>query len=173
MPEELFAIGKVVGCFGVAGLCKLELLTDFPQRMKQITSAYLGKASESAVTVSLESVRVSGSSARVKFKGISDRNSAQKLIGQFVFIERASLTKLKKGRYYVHDLIGSAVMTPEHVRIGELVDVLRNTAQDVWVVRAGETEYLIPAVREFIESVDIDKKIVVIRPVEGLLDGKP
>jgi ribosomal 30S subunit maturation factor RimM len=40
----------------------------------------------------------------------------------------------------------------------------------VWVVAAGEKEILIPAIKEVIRSVDVERRAVVIRPLEGLLE---
>ncbi len=170
MPGELFAVGKIVGCFGVAGFCRLGLLTEFPGRLREIKNLFVGFDDRTAVSVDVEEVRVSGTTARMKFRGIDDRTSAEKYIGQYVFVPKRLLPKLKKGRYFVHDLVGCRVVTVGGVQVGTLVDVLKFSSQDIWVVRDNAKEHLIPAVREFIESVDIVKHVIVIRPIEGLLD---
>jgi 16S rRNA processing protein RimM len=48
--------------------------------------------------------------------------------------------------------------------------VYKFTAQDVWVVKNGTTEHLIPAVKEFVERVDVNTKTIIINPIEGLLN---
>ncbi len=63
------------------------------------------------------------------------------------------------------------LLKPRMVRVvGILADVLKLPANDVWVVRSGEKEILIPAVKEFIESVDEARKRIVIHVIEGLLE---
>jgi 16S rRNA processing protein RimM len=171
MPGELFAIGKIVGCFGIKGYCKLDLLTDFPERLLKLKNVVVGFDVGKTVSRSFEDVRLSANTARIKFEEIDDRTSAEQLVGQFVFIPRGFLKKLKKDRYFVHDLVQCEVITVDGIHVGRIVDVYKFSAQDIWVVRDDAKEHLIPAVREFIESVDIGKKLVVIRPIEGLLDG--
>ncbi|MBI3624913.1 MAG: hypothetical protein HY215_01990 [Candidatus Rokubacteria bacterium] len=41
---------------------------------------------------------------------------------------------------------------------------------DLWVVRAGGREHLIPAVAEIVRQVDVSARRITIRPPEGLLD---
>ena len=169
-PGELFAVGKIVGCFGVKGECKLELLTDFPERLRKIKNLFVGFDDRGAVSCIVDEVRLSGTSARMKLRGIDDRTSAEQYVGRYVFVPKRFLAKLKKGRYFIHDLVGCRVVTTGGMPVGTVVDVYKFTAQDLWVVRGNAKEHLIPAVKEFIESVDIGKKLVVIRPMEGLLD---
>jgi ribosomal 30S subunit maturation factor RimM len=53
--------------------------------------------------------------------------------------------------------------------VGRIEDVFDAAGRHIWSVRDGETEHLIPAVREFIVSVDTVKKEIVVDPPEGLL----
>lgn len=43
-------------------------------------------------------------------------------------------------------------------------------SNDVYVVRGQGKEYLIPAVKDVISSVDLDSGTITIIPIEGLLD---
>jgi len=49
-------------------------------------------------------------------------------------------------------------------------DINQGGAQELWVVRAGDREHLIPAVPEIVVDVDVKAGRVVIRPPEGLLE---
>ena len=55
-------------------------------------------------------------------------------------------------------------------QIGTVVDVLQMPSQDVYVIDAGEKEILIPAVKKFIKRVDVQNKVMIIEPIEGLLE---
>ena len=43
-------------------------------------------------------------------------------------------------------------------------------AHDVYVVRQGKREVLLPAVEEVIQEIDLHEGFVKVRPPEGLLD---
>jgi len=77
---------------------------------------------------------------------------------------------LPNNSFYVFDLIGLRVKSSRGEVIGEITDVWFMPANDVYVVRQGEKEWLIPAVREVIKSVDVEAGEMIIEPMEGLLD---
>jgi 16S rRNA processing protein RimM len=41
---------------------------------------------------------------------------------------------------------------------------------DVWVLRRGSRESMIPAVKEFVKAVDVERRMIVISVIEGLID---
>jgi len=53
--------------------------------------------------------------------------------------------------------------------VGVLQDVLAGAAHDLWVVREGSREYLIPAVGAIVLRVDLVERLIVVCPPEGLL----
>ena len=53
-------------------------------------------------------------------------------------------------------------------RAGLVVDVLTLPANNVYVVRGGEREWMIPAVPEFVAEVNIDEGYMRINLMEGL-----
>jgi 16S rRNA processing protein RimM len=67
-------------------------------------------------------------------------------------------------------MIGCSVEGEDGSNIGTLTDVLKLPANDVWVVRSGEKEILVPAVKEFVCSIDEAHKRIVIHVIEGLLE---
>jgi 16S rRNA processing protein RimM len=54
-----------------------------------------------------------------------------------------------------------------------LQEVVDFPANDVWVVRDGQREYLLPAVKEVIKQVDRQQRVIVIEPIAGLVDEEP
>jgi len=107
----------------------------------------------------------------MKLQGVSDRSSAEPLVGSYLFIDEEMVAEPKKGSYYVHDIIGSTVFATDGTIVGEIADVYKLPAQDVWVVKRGDALEMIPAVGEFIKKVDIEHRRIVIQPMEGLFGG--
>ena len=79
-------------------------------------------------------------------------------------------TPLAPGTFRVSELQGSRVVTEEGVEVGELARVEPAPGHDLWVVRAGGREHLIPAVAEIVRQVDVPARRITIRPPKGLLD---
>ena len=75
--------------------------------------------------------------------------------------------RLPKGSFFLADVLGAKVVTEDGAPVGELVDIIENPTQNVYVVR-GEREHLIPAVPEFIRSTDIDGGVITVRLIEGM-----
>jgi 16S rRNA processing protein RimM len=106
----------------------------------------------------------------MKLKEIESRGAADQRRGEFVFVEEKDKTVPKKGSYFIDDIIGMKVVTDEGDEIGTVTEVMKLPANDVWVVTGGKSEILIPAIKKVIRSVDLQRRTVVIRPLEGLLD---
>jgi 16S rRNA processing protein RimM len=70
----------------------------------------------------------------------------------------------------VSALAGCRVVTEEEVDVGEFVGAETTPGHDLWVVRRGDREYLIPAVAEIVRGVDLAARRITIRPPAGLLD---
>ena len=106
----------------------------------------------------------------MKLKGIDDRNAAERLRGRILFVDEAHRAKLPKGQYFVHDVLGLAVREEGGTDLGTVADVLRYPASDVYVVRGDRGEILIPAVKEFVQSVDLGARTMTVRLIEGMLE---
>ena len=108
----------------------------------------------------------------LKLKGVSDRNAAEALKERDIYITEADLRELPEDTFYVRDLIGCIALNAETGgKIGEITDVLQNSAQDIYKIKLPNgKEALIPVVSEFVKEVDIEKKIVKIKLIPGFID---
>ncbi len=85
-------------------------------------------------------------------------------------IDASERVELPEGQYFHDEIIGLRVETSSGDKVGTIVSILENAANDVYVCRNGEAEYLIPAVDEFIKRIDIDNGVMVIEPISGMLE---
>ena len=77
---------------------------------------------------------------------------------------------LPPGQFYIVDLEGCRVVTEEGGEVGTFLRAEAGPTQDLWVVRAGDREHLIPAVADIVVRVNTRERTIVIRPPEGLLE---
>ncbi|MFZ1978657.1 MAG: ribosome maturation factor RimM [Bacteroidota bacterium] len=167
---ELIAIGKIAKPVGIRGELKIIPLTDDLNRFLNLRTVMTGTAAEQAVERLIVRVRISAQHIVAALEGVSSVEEAEVLRNDFVFIPEEQKKLPGKGRYLIDRIIGCAVAGEDGASIGILTDVLKLPANDVWVVRSGEKEFLIPAVKEFVESVDEERKRIVIHVIKGLLE---
>jgi 16S rRNA processing protein RimM len=62
------------------------------------------------------------------------------------------------------------VVTERGSVVGEVAEIVPTGSNDVYVVRQGKQEHLIPAIKEVIIAIEKDTRTIIIRPLEGLLE---
>ncbi len=168
---EKIKIGKIVNAVALRGEVKVYHYSDYKERFEELDSVLLehnGKYEEYGI----EGVRYQKEMVILKLKGVSDRNAAEALKERDIYITEADLRELPEDTFYIRDLIGcKALSADDGSEIGEIIDVLQNSAQDIYQIRlANGKETLIPVVAEFVKEVDIEHKTVKIRLIPGFID---
>lgn len=173
--EGLIAIGRIVKAFGVRGDLIVQPMTDDPDRFSAVHRVFLGRPNEVragagsvAEETTIESVQVDGRGVRLHLASVPDRTAAEKHVGFLVMIPKEERLPLEDGRYYVDDLIGMSVVSPTGERLGTLAEVMRMPGHDVYVVRDNGTEFMVPAVKEFIKAIDLAARTVTVELIEGM-----
>ena len=103
----------------------------------------------------------------VNIQGI-DEETGQPIISDTSVTGRTSLSDTKPGT--LQSLIGLEVITSVGDTIGKISEILSIASADVYVINGNGGEILIPATDEIIKSIDLDKGVMVIEPMAGLLD---
>lgn len=174
MPEQSktawATIGKVVALFGLGGELKVYVLTDIPDRFAKQKAVYVGDSHTRCV---IESARpYKGDTILVKFKGIDDATSAEKLRAAELFIPVSELSELPAGSYYQHDIIGLRVFTLNDTPLGTIVDIIETGSNDVYVIKMDNgAQQLIPAIKDVVKQIDLIRHTMHIDPIPGLLDN--
>ena len=106
----------------------------------------------------------------LSLQGIESRNDAERLRGATLEIPGDQVLPLAENEYYYFQLIGLQVVAESGESIGKVEDIISYPANDVFVVRMGEREVLIPDVPDIICKVDLQNGCLVINPLPGLLD---
>ena len=144
-------------------------LTDDPKRFSKIKKIQLF-LSEGYHTFSIQSSRKFRDAVIVKLAGINSPEDAKKLVGCYLEIEKYEVPPLPKGRYYIFDIVGLKVRTPEGESLGEVKEVIQYPANDVYVISHQGKEFDVPATKEIIKEIDLEKRVMVIQPLAGIFD---
>lgn len=159
--EPYLEAGKILNTFGVRGEVKLDPWCDSAEFLKPLKTLYIDGAPRAVA-----SSRVHKGMLIVRFADVEDVNGAMLLKNKIVYFARSDV-HLPKGRHFVADLLGAAVVDEQGAEIGKLTEVLDMPAGQVYVVQ-GETEHTIPAVPEFILDIDADGKVIRVHLIEGM-----
>jgi 16S rRNA processing protein RimM len=98
-------------------------------------------------------------------EGIRTRAEAEQLRGKSVLVDAAELPSLDVDEYYWHDILGMRVVTEDGRNVGTITEIFPTGSNDVYVVREGEKEVLIPALKEVIISIDKKARTMVVHPL--------
>lgn len=164
--DRLIKIGKIVSPHGIKGQIKVYNYSR-RDRFEDISEITIDKE-----TFNIESITSVKHMVILKVHGIDDRNSAEALRGKDVFMDEKYLDELKEDEYLIRDLIGLDVFRDESSSIGKVIDVLQYGPSDTYEIKLnnGKMAY-IPAVKEFIKDVDLEKGIT-IETIPGLIDDE-
>lgn len=170
-PGDLVTIAKILSQRGIHGELKILPLTDSPDRFENLGKVFLCDEGENRTYIAeIENVRIVSRKIILKFFEIDEIRTALLLRGWYVKIRKCDCPELSDGRYYVYDLIGLSVYSTGNIYLGTVKDVWTLASNDVFVVEHRDGEHLIPAVREIVREIDLEKERIVIDPIEGLLD---
>lgn len=170
MPSEAFVIvGKLGRPRGLAGEIYVTPETDFPQRFVGLKEIYVRDRNRWEKRSLISSRLISGRPVLL-FEDITTPEEAARLTNRDLAVPRSQAVELPDDTYYIFDLIGCEVLEEDtdHL-IGQVVDVERYPANDVYVIKSTSGEMLrCLAVRQFVRKVDIqERKISVL--TAGLL----
>ena len=168
--EDHFRIGVITRPHGVLGEMKVYPVTDDIKRFKGMKEILMGPPEGQKgelSTVKVEGVRFQKNMVLLKLSGIESPEEARKLSQYQLYVKREDAIPLSDGEYYVSDLIGLSVLSEKGEKLGILKDVLKTAANDVYVVK-GEREILVPAVKEYVLSIDLPKGEMTVLFVEGM-----
>ena len=158
MKLEYIEAGEIVNTHGVRGEVKVLCWLDAPEMLCEFDRCWIaGKDYE------MESVRVQKTCNLVKLSGVDTMEAAQKLRGKVLELYREDIDDEV---IFAAELVGVEVYADGQC-IGTIREVLDYPGNSVYVVR-GEHEYMIPAVKQFILSTDMEKNVMEVRLIEGM-----
>lgn len=156
-PWDL-VIGQVTAPFGIQGEVRLRPETDDPDRFRDLRAVCLAWPTGVERTITIERVRVTPKGICVKFTGIATRDDAETLRSAWVKIPRSQARPLPEHSYWIHDLIGLQVRDLQGADLGEITEVIRSAANDVYVTE----KVMIPALKKVVRSVDLETRVMVV-----------
>ncbi len=163
--KQYLEVGKVTNVHGLMGEVKVQPWADSPEFLCQFKTLYVDEAH---FPMTVQRARVHKNMVIIKFEGPTDVPSALSLRNAILYIDRSDVD-LPEGSFFLADIYGLEVRDAASGEVlGEIADVLTLPANNVYVVRGGARELMIPAVPQFIAETNIEAGYIRVNMMEGL-----
>jgi 16S rRNA processing protein RimM len=169
-PGALIGLGQVAGAHGIKGAVKVradaEAATTDPEVFAAMGEVWVGGRRYRVLEAVSHKNQV-----RLWLEGVQTRSQAEELAGLQVLGDRRRFPALPDGEYYWFQVLGLPVVkAADGEQLGHLDHIIPTPGHDVYVVRQGEREILLPAVEDVIVEINLAEGIIKVVPPEGLLD---
>ena len=127
----------------------------------------VGHTIEKSNKINVETINGDGKKRKFKFRGFDSLNTAKTIIGKTIFVQTSSSAQIN---LISEKVLGYKVMDEAEDLIGSIVDVMWLPYNDVYIIKNGKKEYLIPIVPEIIKKVEHTSNMIIIKVMDGLLN---
>jgi len=164
---EFLIIGKLRKPHGIRGELTMEILTDFPERIKTGSEVFMGNNHK---LLHIRNIRQHNQLLIIAFEEYHNPEEASECRNQFISILSTESPVLPSGEYYHHQLIGLKVYDEGGALLGEIEKILETGANDVFLIRLIKgDEILLPAIDSTIKKVDLEKDEIYVNILPGIL----
>lgn len=173
--EKLALVGKITGFHGVKGELKVFPLTNNRDRFYELNRVFLAKEDKSKnlftdYKVHIENVFYHKGNIIVKLKEFKSRDEVKNLKGYFISILKSERPALPEGEYYYDEIIGLEVFNENGDYLGTITEINETGSNDVYIVREGENEFLLPALKQVVKEIDLENGKMKVELMNGLVD---
>lgn len=153
-------VGQIVGTFGLRGAVKVNPLTDFVERFNVGSSLLIDDKPHEVLHLIWHKGQ-----ARITFDGIESIEQAEELRWKYIEAQSRDDLVLDEDEYMSDDLVGLQVVDTSGRSLGTVQAVHSRPGHDLLEIDGS----LVPAVKEFVKSVDLTARKMTIEPIPGLL----
>mgnify|MGYP004622936065 FL=1 len=157
-------VGKLVNTHGLKG--EVRILSEFKYKDRVFLPGmkiYIGRDKVCEEIVSYRHHKIF---EMIIMKGYNDINQVLKYKGEYVFVNKEDI-KLCPGEYLDEDIIGLSVIVDKKV-MGVVKRIEKHNRNEILVVKSVDKNYLIPYNFDIIENVDLEKKEMSVKNIQGL-----
>lgn len=170
-PVVYLAVGTLRRSHGIRGDVLVDVITDFPERLKPGTYVYLG---ENKKPIKITRRRQHNEGLLLGFEGIKNAEDVARYRTLTMYVRAEDRPPLPEGEYYHHQILGLNVEDESGLALGVITEIIETGANDVYVITPATQparDILIPALKQVILQVDLQAKTMRIHLLPGLMDS--
>ncbi|MBM4295560.1 MAG: 16S rRNA processing protein RimM [Deltaproteobacteria bacterium] len=169
-PQVLMGLGRIAGVHSLKGALKIRFDADSATTDPELIQT-LGEVVVAGQAYPVLKAERLKSQVLLQLQGIATREQAEALVGLEVKAERRRFPRLPEGEYYWFQVLGLQVVNAaDGAVLGQLAEIIPTPAHDVYAVRQGSREILLPAVEEVIAEINLEEGFIKVTPLPGLLE---
>ena len=160
-------IAKISRSFGLFGEVQLKPTSRYFGEYIKCSELFISHKDSNPIPIEIISVKGVGVKEVFKIRGVNSLDESKIIIGNTIFVVVPISDKINQ---ISKDLLNWKVISISKSYIGKLVDIMWCPANDIYIVKNHDKEYLIPVVDEFIREINYKNKEIVISPIDGLIE---
>ncbi|MDO5713213.1 MAG: ribosome maturation factor RimM [Tissierellia bacterium] len=165
MNNNFTEIGKIVNTHGIKGTLKVYPYTDDLRRFLDLNRVFVGS---DKTPYYLDSVAIRNNMVYINFRDYNSINDVLHLKDSFLYILKEERVPLQEGQYFISDLIDLEVYDEDDKYLGVIIDLQQGPGNDVYIIKDHDLTWLLPGVKEFILSINLKEKKMIVRLIEGM-----
>jgi 16S rRNA processing protein RimM len=169
-------VAKIINPHSLDGKLKIHVISDIAERFEKGGTLYLKVKDTYKKFIISNFIPIKNRIALLKLEGIDDRSAAEIFGKTEIFIDRSTAESIRsdlgEDSFFYQDLIGCTVLHEKKI-FGKIIDILEGSSVDILIIEAedkNKKQILIPFVDSMVDTSNIEKKVIEISPIEGLID---
>ena len=167
--DNFITVGKILDAYGLHGQIKVDVYFEDLKLLRTFKEFFLGN---SQLKTKIKFLKKSKKSIWIaSFAETKNKEQAEDLKGQLIFLEKRLMPKLMANEFYYEDLKGLQIKIDGSVQKGIVKDVFNFGSGDLLEVSLDERNQTIyiPFNRENVSSIDLANRTIIVTPMKGLL----
>jgi 16S rRNA processing protein RimM len=140
-----------------------------PASFKQAGRVFLEKACGEMYRFEVESAQSHRNVVLLKLQGLNTGKAAEGYRGARILVAKDSLGR-REDEFFWYELIGLEVFLDTGTYLGRVAAIIPAAGHDIYTVRDGEREILLPATEQVIKEIALGRGKMIVTPPEGLLE---
>ena len=168
--SKYVSVGKILNFHGIQGEAKVGFSKNQQDFFCGLKKVFIRQA-DSYSPLKIKRIRLNKNSAIGKFEGINSIDEIVEYKGKIIFVEEQTIREsLEDDEFLIDELVGLDVLDQNGEKLGFVVGVSNNGANDLLSVKTKSKEVaLVPFVKAIVTDVSINDKKIKIKNIEGLL----
>lgn len=169
--NNFISVGKILNFHGIQGEAKVGYSKNQQDFLKALKTVYI-RLNNDYKKFEISALRFHKDVALIKFQGINSVNELIQYKGCLIFVEENYIREnLDENEFLIDELTGLDVIDPHGNKIGVVVGVSNNGANDLISVKSKTKKIsMVPFVKELVPNVDIKGKKITVNNIEGLIE---
>jgi 16S rRNA processing protein RimM len=123
MNKEKIIIAKILSAHGVKGQVKIMSFTEIAENIKNYPEVFDKNGNKLAIKITSKAQGKNKDIFIATISGINDRNHAENLRNNELFIAKNQLEASADNEFYYVDLVGLDVINNENIKIGKIINM--------------------------------------------------